>query len=288
MSVRSLLSPGLWLMVESAMWFSLMGVFVKLAGRTVPFEQIVLARCVVALVMSAWAVRRDGVDWRGNRRGLLLLRGLFGFIGLMCFYFALTSLPLADATVIQYTNPAIVGLLGGLVLGERTGGATWLGGALCLLGVALVAQPAALFGGGLDRLEPSGVAIASLGALFSACAYLTVRRLTASEAPMVIVLWFPLVATPLALPMALWSGYLPGAYELMLLVGVGVATQLAQVRMTRGFALESASRATSVTYLQVVFATAWGVLLFGERPNALALAGAALVVAATLLVSRRG
>ena len=73
------------------------------------------------------------------------------------------------------------------------------------------------------------------------------------------------------------------------LVGVGLATQLAQVHMTRGLQLESAARATTTGYLQIVFAVLWGAFLLGELPNAWTLAGAIIIIGGTLLlIARKG
>ena len=70
----------------------------------------------------------------------------------------------------------------------------------------------------------------------------------------------------------------PVGWEWLILLGVGVATQLAQIYLTRGLAAETAARATTAGYLQVVFAGIWGGLVCGERPTAWTLGGAALIV----------
>jgi drug/metabolite transporter (DMT)-like permease len=106
----------------SAFWFSLMSLGVKTAGRRLPIQEVVLVRGVVTLALS-WAVlRRAGLAVRvpgRGRQGLLVLRGLFGTAGLTCFYASLARLPLAEATLLQYTNPLWAAALAALVLGER-------------------------------------------------------------------------------------------------------------------------------------------------------------------------
>jgi drug/metabolite transporter (DMT)-like permease len=76
---------------------------------------------------------------------------------------------------------------------------------------------------------------------------------------------------------------LPTATELLWLLGVGLFTQLGQVYLTRGLMALQAARATAISYVQVVFAALWGWLLFGERADAGTIAGAALVLLATLI-----
>lgn len=276
---------GLYLMVGAAFTFSLMALCVKLAGQTLPAEQLILFRAGIALLLSWVMLRRRAISPLGTHRGLLLFRGLAGFGGLSCYFYAVVHLPLADATVLQYLNPVLTALLAALVLGERLRWPEILGLVVSLTGVLLVTRPALLFGGETGP-DPFASAIALLGATFSAIAYVTVRKIGTRENPLVIVFWFPLVATPLALPAALRVWVWPSATGWALLLAVGLLTQVAQVMMTRGLQLEPAGRATAVSYLQVVFATLWGVVIFGERPDAWTLAGAALIVSSAFLLLR--
>ena len=132
---------------------------------------------------------------------MLVVRGLFGSLALTCFYFSLVHLPLADATVIQYTNPIFTAVLAAWVLGERMPARAVVFVATSLAGVLLVARPSFL-GGASTSIDPLHVAIALLGALSSASAYVMVRRLRGIDHPLVIVLYFPLVTVPLKLEKA--------------------------------------------------------------------------------------
>jgi drug/metabolite transporter (DMT)-like permease len=194
-------------------------------------------------------------------------------------------MPLADATVIFYTNPVFVGIWAALFLGERLHRIDVLGAVASLVGVALIARPTFLFGGE-SPLEFTEVAVALTAAFVASMAYTLVRKLGQTEEPIVVVFWFPLVATPVLLPFALSTGYVPNLPEALILFGIGCATQIAQVRMTQGLQLETAARATSMTYLQVVFAFVWGVLLFGEVPTLFTIAGAVVVMGAIFLISQ--
>ena len=272
-------------MVGAAFTFSLMALCVKLAGQTLPSEQLVLFRAGVALVLSWVMLRRRAISPWGTHRGLLALRGLAGFGGLSCYFYAVVHLPLADATVLQYLNPVLTAVLAAVVLGERLRWPEAASIAVSLTGVLLVTRPALLFGGQAGP-DPFASAVALLGAAFSAVAYVTVRKIGTREHPLVIVFWFPLVATPLSLPAVLEVWVWPTAPGWALLLAVGLLTQVAQVLMTRGLQLEPAGRATAVSYLQVVFATLWGVLVFGERPDAWTLCGATLIVSSAFLLLR--
>ena len=272
-------------MAASALAFSGMSALVKLASATLPSAEIVLARAVVTLILSAAMVarvaRRDGRSPWGRRRGALISRGVFGFIALGCYYWSIGRMPLAEATMIQQSAPIWGALLAWLWLAEPVGRATAAALALGFAGVALVAQP---HGHGI---APAAVAVAIVGAVASAAALVTVRQLAAHEHPLVIVFYFPLVALPAALAWAAPSLVWPTPRGWLLLLGVGACTQLAQVCMTYGLAREPAARAMAVGYLQVGFAVVWGLVGFAELPVATTWLGAGLIVAATAVTATR-
>jgi len=269
-------------MVASALSFSLMGVCVKQVGGRIPVAEVVFARAIVSVALSWWLLHRAGIPAWGKRRWLLIWRGAIGTAALVCVYAALAVLPLAAATVLQYLYPPFTALLAWLMLGEPIGKRVLAAMALGWLGVLLVAQPAGLLQGGATlALVPVLIAIA--GALFTAFAYVSVRSLGTSEHPLVIVFYFPLVALPLSLPLVALNPVLPTPAELLWLIGVGVFTQLGQVYLTRSLTALPAARATAISYVQVLFAGGWGWLLFGESIDSWTIAGAGLVLAATLV-----
>jgi drug/metabolite transporter (DMT)-like permease len=275
-------SRGVLYMALSALGFSVMSVLVKLVSTRLPTGEIVLARAVMTLAISFVMVKRAELSPWGNQRGRLLLRGLLGFVALGCYYLALARLPLADATTLHYTQPLVTSLLAWWILGEKVGWAAAFAIACGLGGVVLVVHPGVPLDSGAD---PVGVAIALGSATFSSIAYVTVRQLAKTEHPLVIVFYFPLVATPLAIPWAAMNFVWPSATDWLLLIGIGVTTQLGQVFLTMGLMIEKAGRATSVGYLQICFAVVWQLAIFDQSPGLGTLLGAALIIAGTLAVS---
>jgi drug/metabolite transporter (DMT)-like permease len=269
-------------MALSAFGFSVMSVLVKLVSVRLPTGEIVLARAVMTLVLSYVMVRRANLSPWGNERGRLMLRGLLGFAALGCYYVALAKLPLADATTLQYTQPLVTSLLAWWLLGEQIGWAAAFAIACGLGGVALVVHPGMPLASGIDS---TGVVVALASATLSSVAYVTVRKLARTEHPLVIVFYFPLVATPLAIPWAAYDWVWPSAQDWLWLVAIGVTTQLGQVFLTMGLAIERAGRATSVGYLQICFAVIWQLVVFGQAPGLGTLLGASLIIGGTLAVS---
>ena len=274
-------------MLLGTLFFSVMSVFAKLAGERLPTMELVLARVIVTLIMSWWVIKRIGIYPWGNNKKLLLLRGFAGFMGLSCYFYAIAHLPLADATVIQFCNPMLAALIAVFALKEQLRMVDVIAAVCSMAGVVLVPQPTFLFARGTP-LDQVAVGIGLVGAIFSAIAYVVIRRLGSTEHHMVVVFYFPLVTGPVALPILAIEGLvLPQGFEWLLLIGIGVAAQLGQIQITQGFKLETAGRASSVTYLQIVLAYTWGVLLFGEYPNAISILGALLVLIGVFSVTRR-
>ncbi len=275
-------------MAAAAFAFSLMSLLVKTVGQRLPVQEIVLVRALITFGLTWAYLTRRGISPWGTRRALLLLRGTLGFGALLCFFYSVVHLPLADATVIQYTNPVFASLIAALVIGERLRVRDGAYIAASLAGVLLVARPSFLFGIP-QELESLAVGIALLGALLSAAAYVAVRALTKTEEPLVIVFYFAAASVAGSIPLAAFDPVWPTGTEWLVLLGIGLATQLGQVYLTKGLREEPAGRALAVGYLQIVFAGGWGLLFFGEVPGPLSAAGFLLIAGSTaMLALQRG
>ncbi|MGD2216506.1 MAG: DMT family transporter [Gemmatimonadales bacterium] len=283
-STRGFLPSGVRYILASTLFFSLMSVLVKLAGRRLPVQEIVFSRGVVSLVLSYWLVRRAGIGLWGNRRWILVLRGLIGFAAMSCFYFALTRIAIAEATVLHFTSPLWTALLAALLLREPVTGRILASIAVSFAGVLLITRPGFLFGSAAAGTDLLGVGAALLGAVLAAGAYVTVREASKTEHPLVIVFYFPLVIIPATAPF--WPGFhLPQGWEWLVLLGVGVSTLIGQVFLTRGLSLEPAARAMTIGYSQIVLVAIWGMIFFGEFLDIWSATGSLLVIAGTLAVA---
>ena len=271
-------------MLAAVVFFSLMSLLVKLGGDTMPPSQLVFARVSVTLVLSLIHLRAIGVSVRGVNHRLLAVRGLAGTFALACFYYALTELPLGDVTAIQYTNPVWTAVIAAALLGEGVRRSDFVGAVFGVAGVVLVARPTALFDG--DSLPTVPLVAACTASVVSAGAYTTVRALRKTDHPLVTVAWFPMVALPLVLPLAIVEWKPPIPTEWLVLGGIGLSAQVAQVMMTEALHRMPAGRATAVGYLQIVVAFAIGLAFFDEVPTFWSIAGSSLIICATLITAR--
>jgi drug/metabolite transporter (DMT)-like permease len=280
-----LVSPGIRAMAIGAFWFSIMGLLVKLAGRRLGSMEIVLARSVITLGLSWWSLWRIGISPLGTNRRLLFVRGLLGSTALLFYFYSIVHLPLGEATLIQYTNPVFATMLAAVILNESLHTREVLCLVASLVGVLFVAHPPGLLGADAAPPNPLYIGAALIGAACSGSAYALVRKMRGAEHPIVIVGYLPLLSVPMSLPFAIADWTWPTAWEWLLLIGVGVTTQLAQVSMTRGLQLERTARATTTGYLQVAFAVLWGAIFLGEIPDAWTVAGAVTIIGSTLLLT---
>ena len=271
-------------MVLSALFFSLMSLTVKVAGARLPTMELVLARGVIVSLLAGADLARRRVPLHGGQTALLLARGLVGFLALACFYYSVVHLPLAEATLIHFTNPVFTALIAAAFLGERLRPRELALALVGLAGVVLVVNPAGLPGQALPTLP---VVSSLTAAVLAAIAYTLVRHLRSHD-PMLVVFSFAGVTSLAALPWTVPVFVLPRGSEWAVLLAVGVSTFLGQLFLTLGLQRERAGRAMTVGYVQIVFATIWGILVFGQRPGVATLLGATIIVGSTLVLARRG
>lgn len=271
-------------MALSAFGFACMAVFVKLSSLSgIPALEIVAARALVSLVLSYADVRCKGLVLWGHRKGLLFARGAVGALALFCVYYALTALPLAVATFIQYLHPMFTGVLAFVFLREAFQRSTLLCIALSLIGLLMIVQPSVFFGAHSASYNLLALWAAVLGALGSAVAYVLVRKLNQTEESAVIIFYFPLVALPLSILFLGRDFVIPEGISWLYLLCVGLFTQVGQVGLTLAMKTETAAKATAYSYLQVVFAVFFGWLIFSEYPTLWTFLGGGCILAGALV-----
>ncbi len=278
-------SSGLFLMVLAGFFFSLMTVFVKLLGKDLPTAEVVLVRSIIAAFITWMMLLQKGEKPFGNKRFLLFLRGATGTVGLLCFYYAIPRLELAEVTVIQYTNPIFVVIIAAFLLKETFGRVEVVSIVLGFLGVLFIARIPAGFSISTMESDVVALAVALTGALFAGVAYVLVRKLTATEHPLAIVLSFPLVSILVTIPMLVGNFVWPSAIDWVYLVLVGITAQVAQVLMTLSYKAETAARASSASYIQLFWAILWGIIIFREIPDVWLITGSALIISGILVLS---
>lgn len=266
----------------SASGFAMMSTCVKtVAGDGIPILEIISARALVSLLLSYLDVKRKRLSVWGHNHLLLAARGTVGTLALFCVYYSVTTLPLADATLLQYTHPAFTAILALVFLGESVKRSTLICIILSFVGLIVMVRPGV--SGAILGLPPLSLMAALVGAFGSAVAYVIVRRLSQTEDSSVIIFYFPLIALPVSLAFLGNDFVFPEFHQLLLLFLVGVFTQVGQVGLTKAMALEKASRVTSYSYIQVVFSAILGIIFFAEVPTLWTLMGGTFIISGALI-----
>jgi drug/metabolite transporter (DMT)-like permease len=273
---------GLLLMVISAACFALMAAIAKKLLPHTPMQAVVLSRGVLMTTTFVALARRQGVPILGNNPPMLLLRGLLGYGALSCYFWSLQHLPLGDAVLLQYSHPVFVAAIAPFVLTEPTGRWHWPLILAALCGVALIIGPSGNF--------RAAALVGLAGSMLSGLAYMAVRKLSKTEHPLTILVWFPLATLPLSL-LATWhagvSAIPRNGIEVAGHVLVFLSALCGQWTLTWGLFRAGAARATAVTMTGPVFGLLFGWLMFGTSPGAASIAGTAMVIAAVILLARR-
>ncbi len=271
-------------MLLSALGFALMTASVKLlSNQAIPVMEIVTARALVSLLLSYIVVKRKGISIWGNNKPLLIARGIAGTLALMCVYYAVSALPLAEATLLQYLHPAFTAFLALLFLKESIQKSTLTCIFFSLAGLVLMVRPEFLFGGS-SPLPLFSVGVALAGAFGSAVAYVIVRQLSSQkEDSSVIIFYFPLIALPLSLIILGNDFVMPTMESLFIMILVGIFTQIGQIGLTQAMATESAGKATAYSYIQVLFSVILGWMIFAEVPTHWTWIGGSLIMIGALI-----
>jgi len=279
---KETVSVAVYYMLLSAMGFALMAACVKgVSGYGIPVLEIVAARSVVSLLISYVDIKRKRIPIWGHNKLLLIARGAVGALALLCVFYAVSTLPLAEATILQYTYPAFTALLALIFLKERVQQATVFCILLSLIGLVLMVQPNAA--NSLDSLPWLSLSAALVGAFGSAVAYVLVRRLSQSEDSSVIIFYFPLIALPFSVILLGDDFVMPNVEALLLLLLVGIFTQVGQIGLTKAMQTEYAGTVTAYAYVQVVFSVVLGFVFFNEIPALMTWLGGGLIIAGALI-----
>lgn len=276
---RDNLRGGIWLVSDMALNIWALSI-VKALGLGYGASQIVALRAGVGLLIIAPLIWRSRHAFRNiDHVPLHLVRVGLSVVTLTASFFAISRVPLAVFTAMNFTRPLVTMVLAALLLRETIGTRRWIAAGLAMIGVVLALQP------GTAQMS-WGVAALGVVILTGSGAIIVTRRLR--DAPEIVMMTFytaglAVVSAPLAL--LNWQPVAPGHWPLLLLVGV--FAQSAQLCFLRAHYFGEAGFLSVLSYLSLVISVSVGYLVFDEVPDLHFWIGAALVVGAALWVTLR-
>lgn len=266
-------------MLVAGFLFGCMGVFVKLGAEYFSHIELVFYRSFLGLLMIYAVIRQQGLSLSTGHLKQHLWRGISGTIALMLYFYCITVLPLATAVTLNYTAPLYLTILTVLAFKERFRPALSSAILLGFCGVILLLHPTLA----QDQLIPGLIGLIS--GLLAGIAYLNVKQLgLRGEPEWRVVFYFSLIAAiGSGVGMLLGTIHPITPLGLFILLGLGSTATLAQLAMTRAYRTGKTLVAGSLSYSTVIFASIFGMILWGETLPLMGWIGIGLIIAGSVL-----
>ena len=269
-------------LILASFFFSLMTVCVKKIDNRIPIYELVFFRSLLSLFITSLIINKKNLNPWGKNKPLLILRGILGTIALVCIFYAIKNMPLNISTVIQYTYPIFISIFAGVLINEKITKNLIIASITGWLGILIILNPYQLSSLNIE-LDKFTVLIAFLGAISTALAYITVKKLSSTEDIFIIIKYFPLISVITLSPIVFFNWVTPNINDLIWIIGIGMFTQAGQTFLTIGLKKLPTSEAARINYLQVLFGSLWGILFFKELINVNFIFGAVLVLLGTII-----
>lgn len=274
-------SQGILFVMMSVSCFSLMDAFAKQLGQHMDVSQILWARyfgqLVIILILCG---KRTLPLLKTSHLGLQVFRAMMQLGAAACFFIALKSQGLAEATAVADLAPVFITIAAAVVLGEKIGIRRLLGVFAALLGAMVIIRPGSdVFA--LSSLWPLGTATCI--AAFA----ITTRHIGKTDSPLTALLYSGIVCAAIMsiiVPFQ-WTG--PNGVGAVMMIAVGGIGTIGQLMMLKAYATAPASIVAPFTYAGLITATLWGILFFGQWPDVWTCVGALVIVVAGLYVWHR-
>ena len=258
----------------------IMASLVKQLGQNLPALQVLFIRSLAGLLVILPLIWRLGFSILKTQRPVLhMTRGFVGFLGNVCFFFALINMAIADTVTIQFSRPLIMVVIAAIFLGEVVGWRRAIATVVGFAGIMMITRP---FGEGFEPW-----ALAALGgAIFGTLVVVCVKILSRTESTPVIMFYYAFYTTLFSMIPALFVWQAPSAAEWGLLFLTGALSILGQGLFTHGIGLGETSFVMPFDYLRIVYSFLLGIVWFAEVPGFWSIAGAAVIVATSLYLAR--
>ena len=271
---------ALWL-VSGGFIFTTNGAMIRLLSAEIEGVQTAFFRAFFSVLLLAPMMLTGRVQpWRSERIQGHFWRTFMGTVSMVLGFYAVSMLPLADATALAFSQPLFSVVLAAAVLREKVRWRRWSATIIGFIGVLVMARP------GSGSLQP-GAIVAILNALAVGVSILLVRRLSDTEPPIMILTQFAIFSTLLLALPAIWFWRWPSAYGWLLAVGVSVTATLGQYFWVQAFAAGEMSAVAPFDYLRLPFAVFVGWLIWGEMPVIWTYIGASIVIGSALYIAYR-
>lgn len=272
---------GIFWMLVTGMCFVAVTALVKYMGARIPAPESAFLRYMIGLVFlipllrPLLRARPTARQWR-----LFGIRGLAHGIGVMLWFFAMTQIPIAEVTAMNYLAPVNVTIGAALFLGERLAARRIAAVVMALIGALIILRP------GFREVDPGHVAMLFAGLVFGV-SYLLAKVLADELPPSLVVAMLSIIVTIVLAPFAIAVWVTPTLVELALLLTVAFFATAGHYTMTLALRAAPVTVTQPVTFLQLVWATALGAIVFGEAVDVWVVLGGSLILASVTFIAWR-
>ncbi|OMP66266.1 DMT family transporter [Domibacillus epiphyticus] len=270
---------GVILAIISSLVFSVMNALVKAVSLTIPAAEIVFFRSLIGTVLIYLMMRHSKVAFSTKGVPMLLVRGLLGALYLLAYFYTISKIPLADASILAHLSTVFVLILSALFLNEKISKETFYILPLVFLGAILLVKP-------FNYSSYSIYALAGvLSAFFAAGAATSIKYLSKMHHSYEIVFYFLAAGVIISIPL-MWTDFvIPSPLELFYLICIGIVSLFGQIFLTKAFTHENIVVVEITRYIGIVFNAMWGFLFWAEVPDVYTVLGGLLIIASCVLLS---
>ncbi|AUS06754.1 DMT family transporter [Pseudotamlana carrageenivorans] len=262
-------------MLISTLAFTCMNAIVKYLTHYDAF-QIVFFRSLSSLFFTFGFLWKHKIPIFGNKRKLLVLRGIVGVTSMALFFMSTKYLPIGTAVSLRYMAPIFAAVFAVLLLKEKVKAIQWLFFLGAFIGVVILK--------GFDAtLDPYGLLLIFISALFSGLVYVVISKIGKADHPVVVVNYFMVISTIIGGTVALFNWTNPVGIEWLMLFALGVFGYFGQVYMTKAFQIAATNQVAPLKYLEVIFTVMFGAFIFGEVYTIWSLLGITMIIVALAL-----
>ena len=268
-------------MVFACLCFAAMNGIVRHLGESIEPIVVVFFRCLFGLVAMAPFLLRSGLaSLRTQKPFLHVIRGLVAVVGMCCWFYGITQMPLAEAVALSFTTPMFSSVAAVILLGEVMRRRRWTAILVGFLGMLIVLRP------GFTEFT-TGSMLILIAALLMAVNQVMVKYLTGKDHPNAIVFWLVFLVLPLSFVPAVTFWHSPIGVEWFWLVGLGLIATLGHQSMVRSFALADATAVVPFEFMRLPFVALIGFFAFDETPDVWTWVGAAVIVSSSIYITHR-
>ena len=284
-SKLKLIDKGILFMLLSAMIAALSGAVAKVLSETMDPIEIVFYRNLLGVMIILYSFKRVSVSINTSKLHLLFLRGFFGTVAMLLFFYTIATIPLGEAIILNKTSPFFVSILAYYLMKESITKNTIFALIIGFIGIVFIIKP---FGIEISIDHIFGI----LGGFFAAAAYATIKRIKDIYDARVIMLSFMGIGVIIPLLLFLFTPYAQfqihtEVFVWSLIALMAILSTASQWLLTRAYSLSKVSIIGVVGYSSIPFAVGFGVMLGDSLPDMYTFLGIAFIILGGILVSKK-